>query len=31
VERNGEIAWEILASTASKLYENAERERLKYA
>jgi len=29
VERNGEIAWEILASTARKLYENAERERLK--
>jgi hypothetical protein len=27
VERNGEIAWEILASTARKLYENAERAR----
>ena len=27
VEGNGEIAWEILASTARKLYENAERER----
>ena len=27
VESNGEIAWEILASTARKLYENAERER----
>ncbi len=26
VERNGEIAWELLASTARKLYENAERE-----
>jgi CRP-like cAMP-binding protein len=28
VEGNGEIAWAILASTARKLYENAERERL---
>jgi CRP-like cAMP-binding protein len=28
VERNGEIAWELLASLARKLYENAERERL---
>jgi CRP-like cAMP-binding protein len=28
VERNGEIAWEILASTARKLYENAARERI---
>jgi CRP-like cAMP-binding protein len=27
VEGNGEIAWAILASTARKLYENAERER----
>jgi CRP-like cAMP-binding protein len=27
VERNGEIAWEILASTARRLYENAQRER----
>jgi CRP/FNR family cyclic AMP-dependent transcriptional regulator len=27
VERNGEIAWSLLASTARKLYENAERER----
>jgi CRP-like cAMP-binding protein len=27
VERNGEIAWEILASTTRKLYENAQRER----
>jgi CRP-like cAMP-binding protein len=27
VEGNGEIAWSILASTARKLYENAERER----
>ena len=27
VERNGEIAWEILASTARKLYENAARAR----
>ena len=27
VESNGEIAWAILASTARKLYENAERER----
>jgi CRP-like cAMP-binding protein len=27
VEGNGEIAWAILASTAQKLYENAERER----
>jgi CRP/FNR family cyclic AMP-dependent transcriptional regulator len=30
VERNGEIAWEILASTARKLYENAQRDRLKF-
>jgi CRP-like cAMP-binding protein len=29
VESNGEIAWAILASTARKLYENAERERLR--
>ena len=27
VERNGEIAWEMLSSIARKLYENAERER----
>lgn len=27
VERNGELAWALLASTARKLYENAERER----
>jgi CRP-like cAMP-binding protein len=27
VEGNGEIAWAVLASTARKLYENAERER----
>jgi CRP/FNR family cyclic AMP-dependent transcriptional regulator len=27
VERNGEMAWSLLASTARKLYENAERER----
>ena len=27
VEQNGELAWQILASTARKLYENAERER----
>lgn len=27
VESNGEIAWAILASTARKLYVNAERER----
>jgi CRP-like cAMP-binding protein len=27
VEGNGEIAWSILAATARKLYENAERER----
>jgi CRP/FNR family cyclic AMP-dependent transcriptional regulator len=31
VEGNGEIAWAILASTARKLYENAERERLRLA
>jgi CRP-like cAMP-binding protein len=29
VERNGEIAWSLLASTARKLYENAERERVR--
>ena len=29
VEGNGEIAWAILASTARKLYENAERERVR--
>jgi CRP-like cAMP-binding protein len=27
VERNGEVAWELLSSIARKLYENAERER----
>ena len=27
MEGNGEIAWAILASTARKLYDNAERER----
>jgi CRP/FNR family cyclic AMP-dependent transcriptional regulator len=31
VESNGEIAWAILASTARKLYENAERERARSA
>jgi CRP-like cAMP-binding protein len=31
VERNGEIAWSLLASTARKLYENAERERARTA
>ena len=29
VERNGEIAWELLSSIARKLYENAERERVR--
>jgi CRP-like cAMP-binding protein len=29
VERNGEIAWQLLASTARKLYENTERERIR--
>jgi CRP-like cAMP-binding protein len=29
VERNGELAWTLLASTARKLYENAERERVR--
>jgi CRP-like cAMP-binding protein len=27
IERNGEIAWELLTSTARKLYEHTERER----